>query len=275
MLLIYLPFPHYRGKVQKELFERLKENFEAKMKDEIGVCTGELNRYKDSLKRGVILSVSGMVAADWIPILERNIQVYSNVQLDMVDTEYGKMLKIYMPFFGGWNTVGYLEGCGEIEIHANIKTVVDDYKFTYEENLIPIRREEVPNKEKLAEIPIFERISRISESERQVKKEAKDLYKYYKESRIVTEYNIPVYAEFEGKELYIDLYGCLRYIYWHILEFDPPGGDTFLLYEFKGEPLYWFKDCKMVRLDPSGWQKVPLIKRKIWEKWDGQKRLKY
>ncbi len=73
---IYFPFPHYKGKPHKKMMGWLRENFEKDVK----------------------MYFKFMNSPD-APQSRKKVwkETFSNIKLDLIDTKYGKMLKLYIP----------------------------------------------------------------------------------------------------------------------------------------------------------------------------------
>ncbi|MEW6104601.1 MAG: hypothetical protein AB1630_12445, partial [bacterium] len=181
---LYLPFPHYKGKPDMRYLKWLRED---------------------------------------LVYYQKKIGTHQGVKVDLVDSEYGKMLYIYIPKFSKNERISQLRF--EIKplgysqpIKINRKTVIDDYKLTYEEKIKPEREWENPNPS----------------------------YKWH----IFKMFNMPVYAHFEGKELNVSfgysIMGYKRFSMW-----DGPACILYISY-YKGDRDFVFTK--------SGWQKMLIEK---------------
>ncbi|MEW6680584.1 MAG: hypothetical protein AB1297_06200 [bacterium] len=185
---LYLPFPHYKGKPDMRYLKWLREDLGYKQK-----------WYASSFLKS---------------------------KIDLIDTEYGKMLYIYIPKkepTGVWFKLEIGKHGGSSQpIKINRKTVVDDYKLTGEDRIKPEREWENPNPS----------------------------YKWH----IFKSFNMPIYAHFEGKELILELYYSITGYKWFSM-FDGPAQIIYLDY---GYPRLKEED-KFVVIK-SGWQKMLIEK---------------
>ncbi len=110
---IYLPYPYYKGKPDKRYLQWLRENLDK------NYLKADASWYRDEYKES------------W--------KVARNIKLDLIDTEYGKMLYIYIPKLSPAERIFgqvYFE-TSDRPLKTNPKTMFDDYKLTYEDKIKP------------------------------------------------------------------------------------------------------------------------------------------
>ncbi len=111
---IYLPFPHYKGKPDKKVLDWLKKN----------IAYETQRHYNEEFK-----------------------QIASNVKLDLIETDYGKMVSLYIPKLSSKiePNICFRIGYGGIfgqEIEVDKKKIIYDYKLSPEASgkMKPIRK---------------------------------------------------------------------------------------------------------------------------------------
>ncbi|MFH1896915.1 MAG: hypothetical protein ABH886_01550 [Candidatus Desantisbacteria bacterium] len=194
-IVLYLPFPHYKGSFQKEMLDRLEKDLSRNM---------EPNKKREG------------ASPKWI---------FPNTKIDLKDTEYGKMLAVYIDELAKEKNISMIPILSCWSNIMMLKNEKDAFSLTYEQQLKNVE-------------------------ERMWAKN-----RFYKEKKL----NMPIYVQFEGKDLKISL------IFGEIYnEKDESFG--YLLgkhYFFEEEADEWMKESEMkckFNESKSGWQWIPVVK---------------
>ncbi|MEW6104581.1 MAG: hypothetical protein AB1630_12340, partial [bacterium] len=234
---LYLPFPHYKGKPDMRYLKWLRENldyhlnlakqsYESVMRDHKEHCRRNKIWYEEHNKsREEYEMAMKQDYGEKVEPYKKNLGFYSNIKMDLINTEYGKMLYIYIPYITEKMDPIYLEvGEHSQPIKINHKTVVDDYKLTGEDRIKPEREW----------------------------RGAAPRYDWHMFKR----FNMPVYVQFEGKKLDVSfgysIMGYKRFSMW-----DGPACTLYIGY--CGD----FKEDKDFVFTKSGWQEISLEKMSL------------
>ncbi|MEW6104294.1 MAG: hypothetical protein AB1630_10875 [bacterium] len=239
---LYLPFPHYKGKPDMKILRWLKETLASALNNAEYYYNESIKDYKNHCKRNKVwYKEHGLSDEEYKRAMkqfyeekvspeEEKIKYYSNFKIDLIDTEYGKMLYIYIPQLLKKEETENIRFSSNTKadssrpIKINPKTVIEDYKLTYEDKIVPEKPE--PG----VDIP-------------------KDWIGYGGER--CEKLNLPFYVQFKGNELKVS-FG------YSISEETHHGGSIALL-SYEAPPrLKWLKgDYGFTK---SGWHWVPVIK---------------
>ncbi|MEW6481520.1 MAG: hypothetical protein AB1397_00680 [bacterium] len=152
---LYLPFPHYKGKPDMKILRWLKENLTSALNNAKNCHNESIKDYENHCKRNKAwYKEHGLSDEEYKRAMkqfyeekvspeEEKIKYYSNFKMDLINTEYGKMLYIYIPHLLKKEETENIRFSSNTKadssrpIKINRKTVIDDYKLTYEEKIKP------------------------------------------------------------------------------------------------------------------------------------------
>lgn len=200
---LYLPIPHYRGKPVKKIVKWLKEYNDRYFKE--------------------------MKSSDEKDYYRPIVKVFSKITMDLVDTDYGTMLKIYIPKLLEKEHTSEIRFCiekpkkGGRNVSVNKETVRDDYRLTYEDKLKAVDERMAP---------------RSDDIERKLE--------------------MPVYVQFKGERLQVRL----KFFIFKSFRFHAAGFSYFDYWLGNSRPEdEWEKESEEKSvLTKSGWHWLPVVK---------------